>query len=102
MKGSYILVISIDENVKISIGSLGKFQFKSGFYFYIGSAMGKSGSTTLINRVKRHVLPPDRKKVHWHIDYLLANRNSNIVRLLEYFSYPSLTQVIPSTTTTLA
>ena len=71
MKGTYILVIFIDEDIKVAIGSLGIILFKKGYYFYVGSAMGASGSTTLINRVKRHILPPEKKKTHWHIDYLL-------------------------------
>ncbi len=71
MKGTYILVIYIKEDKKIPVGSLGIIPFKKGYYFYIGSAMGISGSATLINRVKRHILPPEKKKTHWHIDYLL-------------------------------
>ena len=43
--------------------------------------MGDSGSSTLINRVKRHVSPPSSKKVHWHIDYLLRDTNSLITLL---------------------
>lgn len=79
MKGTYILVIFIREDIKISVGSLGTILFKEGYYFYVGSAMGVSGSATLINRVKRHVLPPEKKKTHWHIDYLL--QKSLLIRI---------------------
>jgi len=82
MKGTYILIIFIPEDIKISVGSLGTIPFKEGYYFYVGSAMGVSGSVTLINRVKRHVLPPEKKKVHWHIDYLLQNESSLITKII--------------------
>ena len=43
--------------------------------------MGHSGSSTLLNRVKRHISPPSSKKVHWHVDYLLENVNAIIFKL---------------------
>ncbi|MFX0105867.1 MAG: DUF123 domain-containing protein [Candidatus Hodarchaeota archaeon] len=75
MKGSYILVVFVKKNIELIIGALGKTTFNKGYYFYIGSAMGNSGATTLINRVKRHISSQNNKKVHWHIDYLLTNKN---------------------------
>ncbi|MFX1388195.1 MAG: DUF123 domain-containing protein [Promethearchaeota archaeon] len=78
MKGSYILVVFIQKNFDLIIGALGKIEFKKGYYIYIGSAMGNSGSTTLINRVRRHISPSESKKVHWHIDYLLNNKYTSI------------------------
>ncbi|MFX1338008.1 MAG: DUF123 domain-containing protein [Promethearchaeota archaeon] len=71
----------MNKETNISIGSLGTIQFKKGYYFYVGSAMGNSGSTTLLNRVKRHVTPPEKKKVFWHIDYLLQNENSLVIKM---------------------
>ena len=94
MKGTYILVIYFQEDIKISVGSLGKIPFIKGFYFYVGSAMGSSGSTTLINRVKRHLLPPEKKKVHWHIDYLLQDINSLLIRIILIPSSQNLECVI--------
>ncbi len=81
MIGSYILVIRIIDDINIQIGKLGELFFKEGFYLYVGSAMGKSGSSTLESRVKRHLRSPDKKKTHWHIDYLLKNNGVNIARL---------------------
>jgi Uri superfamily endonuclease len=81
MKGTYILIIFLKNQEQINIGSLGKILFKNGYYFYIGSAMGNIGSTTLINRVKRHIIPTEQKKLHWHIDHLLTNRNSKIIKV---------------------
>jgi len=81
MKGTYILVINLRKNSEIQIGSLGYILFNRGFYFYVGSAMGTANSSTLVNRVKRHLSSTNNKKIHWHIDYLLANTNSSIRRL---------------------
>ena len=82
MSGSYILVILVQKEISLYIGSLGLTNFKKGYYLYVGSAMGKKGSTTLINRIRRHVLPPDKKKKHWHIDYLLENESTSFVQIL--------------------
>ena len=81
MKGTYILVTYLPDAVEISIGALGKLLFNDGFYFYIGSAMGNSGSASLVNRVRRHVLPSNKKKFHWHIDYLLNYKKTIVVKI---------------------
>lgn len=73
MKGSYIIVISLPTYRKIRIGALGKIPFRPGYYFYIGSAMGK-GSSSLEGRIKRHISLPENKQIHWHIDYLLTDQ----------------------------
>jgi Uri superfamily endonuclease len=64
MKGSYILLIELKENVNIDIGKLGKIDFNKGFYVYIGSALN-----SLESRINRHLR--SKKNIHWHIDYLL-------------------------------
>jgi len=76
MKGTYIIVIFLKEKIRIKIGALGIIPFDKGFYLYIGSGMGDSGSSTLENRIKRHIQPSQKKKFHWHIDYLLNSENS--------------------------
>ena len=81
MKGSYILVIFIQKNIELIIGTLGNIVFKEGYYLYVGSAMGNSGSTTLINRVKRHISFSKNKKIYWHIDYLLNSENTSLCSL---------------------
>ncbi len=80
MKGSYILAVYVVRNIQIEVGALGFIKFKKGFYLYIGSAMAEYGSSTLLNRVKRHFLSKNEKKIHWHIDYLLTNVHSIIKR----------------------
>jgi len=81
MKGTYILVIYLNTDSKISIGSLGSIQFKKGYYYYIGSAMANKASSTLLNRLKRHIKAPENKKNHWHIDYLLQDQNAYLIEI---------------------
>ena len=64
MKGCYCLIINLDDSSKIKIGKLGRVDFKKGYYVYVGSAMNY-----LESRLKRHL--SNKKKFHWHIDYLL-------------------------------
>jgi len=65
MKGSYILIIEVKKDMKVKIGKLGALFFKKGYYAYVGSAMNG-----LEGRISRHLRHD--KKMHWHIDYLLA------------------------------
>jgi len=81
MKGSYILVVFLERDIKLIVGALGEITFNKGFYFYIGSAMGNYGSSTLLNRVKRHLSNKSIKNIHWHIDYLLADSHSLIIKV---------------------
>jgi Uri superfamily endonuclease len=70
MKGSYVLVIKVRKVLKkLKVGDLGKIDFMKGFYCYIGSAMGKT--VNIENRLRRHF--QSKKKIKWHIDYLLAS-----------------------------
>ena len=64
MKGSYILLLELNESQWISVGRLGILLFLKGFYAYVGSALNG-----LESRIARH-LQQGRKR-HWHIDYLL-------------------------------
>ena len=66
MKGCYCLIIELNENKKLKIGSRLKIDFKKGYYVYIGSAMNN-----LKSRVKRHL--SNEKKLRWHVDYLLKH-----------------------------
>ncbi|MHA1915620.1 MAG: GIY-YIG nuclease family protein [Promethearchaeota archaeon] len=90
MKGTYILDLYLKEEIDIAIGSLGKLHFPKGSYLYIGSAMGEYGSSTLKNRVKRHLLCPSEKATHWHIDYFLNNFNSLVNRIFLIPSFQRL------------
>ena len=68
--GIYTLVIFVAQPVRTVVGKLGYQDFHPGFYTYTGSAIGRS--TRLRVRVGRHLA--FRKKLHWHIDYLLTSK----------------------------
>jgi len=74
-RGSYVLLIRLDEERTIAVGALGERVFAAGAYAYVGSAM--SG---LDARIARHLRAD--KRLHWHIDYLLAHaRVIEVVRV---------------------
>ena len=76
LKGSYCLIIHLKKNEIIKVGNLySKLKLNKGYYVYIGSAMN-----SLIPRIKRHL--SQEKKLHWHIDYLLQNKNTKIEEVL--------------------
>ncbi|MBP6017422.1 MAG: GIY-YIG nuclease family protein [Candidatus Promineofilum sp.] len=102
--GAYILWIEVAEDIAVTFG---RFQngrpvaIATGYYAYVGSAMGRRGSSSLVGRLLRHatrsgekpphalraLMPeaaaaaglrvpaalPAGKRLHWHIDYLLDN-----------------------------
>ena len=69
---TYQLIMHVKKSIMVQVGKLGRFQFPAGFYVYTGSA--KKG---MAHRLARH--QAKMKKMHWHIDYLLANKNVEIV-----------------------
>jgi len=77
-KGSYILIITNSDEATVRVGALGDIIFASGFYLYIGSALGPGG---LNKRILRHLRYD--KKIHWHIDYFLGLQTTNIVAIGE-------------------
>ena len=72
MKGTYALVLALDEPSVITVGKLTTFTFPPGYYVYLGSALGG-----LYGRVRRHVR--GGKRAHWHIDYL--RRQARVVEV---------------------
>jgi sugar fermentation stimulation protein A len=64
MKGTYVMLIELQDDEVIEVGSLGKREFPSGYYAYVGSAQAG-----IEQRVSRHKAL--NKKRRWHIDYLL-------------------------------
>jgi Uri superfamily endonuclease len=69
-KGTYLLLIRLEDDTEIAIGRLGRYAFGAGWYAYAGSALGPGG---LAARLARH--QRKEKSLHWHIDYLLATSN---------------------------
>ena len=76
---SYQLHIYISDNIKIQIGKLGKFTFPMGNYIYTGSA-----KKNIDERIKRHQSNSPDKKLHWHIDYLLNDKNAKIIEVHKF------------------
>jgi Uri superfamily endonuclease len=66
--GTYVLVLSSRSTDLIQIGRLGALQLQSGFYVYVGSALGPGGVRARL----AHHLKLSRRP-HWHIDYLRAH-----------------------------
>ena len=62
--GTYILILQLEHDQFIRVGKLGRFRFPTGYYAYVGSALGPGG---LAGRLKHHL--QSSKNPHWHIDY---------------------------------
>lgn len=74
MKGIYVLLLSIDKDISVNVGALGRVNFEEGMYAYVGSAQN-----SLEKRITRH-LRKDKKRF-WHIDYLLASDRVKVHRV---------------------
>lgn len=67
-KGIYCLILKCSEPALIYMPKFKSVQFNKGYYCYIGSAQ-----KNLSARLERHFRK--NKTIHWHIDYLTANKN---------------------------
>lgn len=97
-RGTYVLRIAIEKAVRLSLGRFrggAPLDFPAGTYLYVGSARGRNG---LARRLLRHATrvqglphtlrpalvqafrlpPPQGKRLHWHIDYLLESPRVNL------------------------
>jgi Uri superfamily endonuclease len=74
LKGIYVLIITIKNEISPTIGALGKMKFKPGLYAYVGSAQ-----SNLEQRIKRHLRK--NKRLFWHIDYLLNDNATAISKV---------------------
>jgi Uri superfamily endonuclease len=74
MKGVYCLQIRVRKSVRVKTGALGILRFPAGRYLYVGSAQN-----SLEKRIQRHLSA--RKKIRWHVDYLLASRNAKVEKI---------------------
>jgi len=64
-RGSYIIILRLKRDRRLTIGGLGAVKVRKGYYLYVGSA-----KANLTKRVERH--QSLRKKLFWHIDHLRA------------------------------
>ena len=77
VRDSYILLAELAREKDILVGKLGYIHFPEAFYAYVGSAMN-GFKARLVHHLR------ERKKPHWHIDYLLDK-----VEVLEIILCPS-------------
>ncbi len=63
---SYQLMLEVTRAITVQIGKLGRCLFEQGSYVYTGSARRH-----LASRIERHMRK--KKRLRWHIDYLLAH-----------------------------
>lgn len=70
-----MLLILVEGQISVKVGSLGSLRFEHGVYAYVGSAQNG-----VERRVARHLRR--HKHLFWHIDYLLSDER---VRILEAF-----------------
>jgi Uri superfamily endonuclease len=66
-------------DIHLKVGKLGRQWFPKGYYAYTGSAIG-TGASSLRKRVARHL--QKRKHKFWHIDYLLAHRDTTVTAII--------------------
>lgn len=71
---TYQLIIELVRPARIEVGRLGVAEFPAGTYVYTGSA--RRG---IAARVRRHLAK--EKRLHWHIDYLLASAGARVVEV---------------------
>jgi Uri superfamily endonuclease len=74
---TYQLLIRLAEPVRIRVGRLGSFEFPAGRYVYTGSARRNPEA-----RIARHLSAV--KRLHWHIDYLLAAPGADVAGTLRF------------------
>lgn len=65
-KGTYVLFVTFDRDINITVGAKGPHFFAAGTYCYVGSAMAG-----LDQRLKRHLA--HEKCLKWHIDFLTVS-----------------------------
>jgi sugar fermentation stimulation protein A len=74
-RGAYLLIVRLRRDWRLKAGSLGEIPLESGWYVYAGS-----GKRNLSARIARH--HRKRKKLHWHIDFLLDRVNAGDITSL--------------------
>jgi len=69
---TYILLIFLKSEIEKVVGRLGKVKLSAGYYVYVGSAR-----LNFEHRIRRHLAR--KKKLFWHIDYLLSDAKAKVV-----------------------
>jgi Uri superfamily endonuclease len=79
--GTYALVLSGGAQLRMEVGRFGTVNIHSGFYVYIGSALGPGGIRARIGHHEKTSVRP-----HWHVDYLRLHTSLQEV----WYSYASI------------
>ncbi len=79
IRGNYTLIILLKGQSRIKMVRYSQLKLDKGYYAYTGSAIGQ-GAVSLRRRVARHFRK--EKKIHWHIDYLLASKTAYITAVV--------------------
>ncbi len=66
--GTYVLALWLAAPQTIAVGRLARTEFPSGWYLYVGSALGPGGLRARLSRHWRRLV--SGKRAHWHLDYL--------------------------------
>lgn len=79
--GTYTLCLELATPAEIDVGALGAKYVESGWYAYVGSALGSGG----FSRIERHheLAAGERDTRHWHIDYLLGHPESRLAGVVK-------------------
>ncbi len=72
---SYQLYFQLKLQKSVRVGKTGRYIFPAGSYVYTGSAI-----RNIRKRVIRHI--SGRKKLHWHIDYLLSTPGVHLSKIV--------------------
>ncbi len=66
--GTYVLALWLEAPRTIAVGRHVSTEFPSGWYLYVGSALGPGGLQARLSRHWRRL--GSGKRAHWHLDYL--------------------------------
>lgn len=123
--GVYVLWIAIHTQTDVRFGRFADgrpITLAPAPYLYIGSAMASRGASTLAHRLLRHATrgsgaahrvrpelctvpvvsqlrPPTRKRLHWHIDYLLDQPTADLTGIVAIRSARPLEAALARTLT---
>jgi len=84
--GAYVLLLQLKDKRTLVIGALGEYHFQSGFYAYVGSALGPGGFQRILRHIR--VSKGDNNVRKWHIDYLSSV--STIIEAHKVFTHERL------------
>lgn len=74
---TYQLELLLERELELQVGGLGRIRLPAGRYRYTGS-----GRRNLEARIARHLR--SRKRLHWHIDYLLSSPGVTVLRVRRF------------------